>query len=43
MEGNGGSETAEVYIRGYFGGGKGAVTGIRKVWKGRGMGGGNGI
>ena len=38
---NGGLEAAEGYVRIYFGDGKGAATGIRQVWQGRGRRGGS--
>ena len=34
---SGGSEASELNVRRYFGGRKGAVLGIRKVWQGWGM------
>ena len=43
MASNNSSDIAEGYVRRYFGGDKGAVTGIRKAWQGRGTGGSSGI
>ena len=40
VAGNGSLETAGVYVRKYFGGGKGAATGTQQAWKGLGKGGG---
>ena len=43
MEANDGSGADEGDVRKYFGGDKGAETGIRKEWRGRGRRGGSGI
>ena len=32
---NGGQKAAELYVKRYFGGGKGVALEIRKVWRGR--------